>query len=105
MGVTNPYESGFIQNLEQYEAQAVLPTFHSGVASYTQSDMARFLGVVGAFQNYNLQPAWDTSWGNAVLQYQGASGVTASLTDSGNLIQFSRTQSSSSTTLYQRAHE
>jgi hypothetical protein len=104
LGVTNPYEAGFIQNLEQYEAQAVLPTFHSGVPSYTQTDMARYLGVVDAFQKYNLQPAWDAGWNGAILDYQGSGGATASLTDTGTLLQFGTEQSGSSTTLYQRVH-
>jgi hypothetical protein len=103
LGVTNPYESGFVQNLEQLEAQAVLPTFHSEVPSYTQTDMARYLGVVDAFQNDNLQPAWNTAWNGAIMAYQGSGGATASLTDSGTVIQLATSQSGS-TTLYQRAH-
>ena len=104
LGVINPYESGFIQDVEQYEAQAVLPTFHTTVPNYSQTDMARYLGVVDAFQSYNLQPAWDAAWNDTILEWQGSGGVTASLTDTGTSIQFASQQSSSSTVLYQRAH-
>jgi hypothetical protein len=104
LGVTNPYDEGFVVNLEQYEGQAVLPTFHSGVSSYTQTDMARFLGVINAFQTYNLQPAWDTAWNGAIVKYQGTGGVTATLTDTGTIVQFATQNSSTVTNLYQRAH-
>jgi hypothetical protein len=103
LGTSNPYEAGFLPMLEQYEAQAVLPTFHNG-PSYTQTDMARYLGVVNAFQTYNLQPAWDTSWNGAIMAYQSASGVTAALTDTGTILQLATAQSGTSTVLYSRAH-
>ncbi|MBV8731593.1 MAG: hypothetical protein JO336_17440, partial [Acidobacteriia bacterium] len=104
LGVTNPYEGGFVANLSQYEAQAVLPTFHSDIPDYTQADMARYLNVVSAFQKYSLQPAWDSAWNGAEVHYGGTNGSSASLTDSGTAIQLTLNQPSASTVLYQRAH-
>ena len=87
LGTTDPNTAGFVPNLSQYEGQAVLPTFRTEISSYTQPDVARFLNVIAAFQKYNLSPAWDTSWNGAVVKYQGSGGVTATLTDTGSLVQ------------------
>jgi uncharacterized protein (TIGR03437 family) len=105
LGTTNPDTAGFVPNLAQYEGQAVLPTFHTEIASYTQPDVARFLNVISAFEKYNLSPAWDTPWNGAVIKYQGTGGATATVTDTGSLLQFIlQLGSGSSTTLYTRAH-
>jgi hypothetical protein len=106
LGVPNPYEAGFLAELEQYEGQAVVPTYHVGCCpaypDYTQPDMARYMKVVSAFQTNNLQPAWDTNWNGAVVSYAGANGASASLTDSGTLMQL--VQQPAASLLYQRVH-
>jgi uncharacterized protein (TIGR03437 family) len=104
LGTTNPDTAGFAPNLSQYEGQAVLPTFRTEISSYSQPDVARFLNVIAAFQKYNLVPAWDTGWNGAVMKYQGTSGITAAVTDTGSLVQFTVQQSSGSSVLYTRAH-
>jgi uncharacterized protein (TIGR03437 family) len=104
LGTTNPDSTGFIPNLSQYEAQAVLPTLRTEVSSYSQPDLARFLGVITAFQKYSLTPAWDTPWNGAAMRYQGSGGVAGTLNDSGTLVQFTEQTASSQTTLYTRAH-
>jgi uncharacterized protein (TIGR03437 family) len=100
LGTTNPDTAGFISNLAQYEGQAVVPTLRSGIASYSQPDVARFMSVIAAFEKYNLAPAWDALWNGAVMKYQGTSGATATLIDNGSLIQFA----APSGVLYTRVH-
>lgn len=104
LGTTNPRTAGFVTNLSQYEGQAVLPTFRTEISSYTQPDVARFLNVIKAFENYNLTPAWDASWNGAVVKYEGSGGVTATLTDTGSLVQFTVQQPATSSVLYTRVH-
>jgi uncharacterized protein (TIGR03437 family) len=105
LGTTNPNDAGFVTNLAQYEGQAVLPTFHTEIASYTQPDIARFFNVISAFEKYNLSPAWDTPWNGAVIKYQGTGGTAATLTDTGSIVQFTlQPGSGSPATLYTRAH-
>ena len=104
LGTTDPNTAGFVPNLSQYEGQAVLPTLRTEISSYTQPDVARFMNVIGAFQKYNLAPAWDAAWNGAVVEYQGTGGVTAALTDTGSLVQFTLQQAGASSVLYSRAH-
>lgn len=104
LGTTDPNTAGFVPNLAQYEGQAVLPTFRTEIASYSQPDVARFMNVIAAFQKYNLSPAWDTAWNGAVIEWQGTGGVSATVTDSGSLVRFTLQQPGSSTVLYTRAH-
>jgi uncharacterized protein (TIGR03437 family) len=104
LGTTDPNEAGFVANLSQYEGQAVLPTFRTELSSYTQPDVARFLNVIAAFEKYNLAPAWDAAWNGAVVKYQGSGGVTATLTDTDSLVQFTVQSSGTSSVVYTRAH-
>ncbi|HTR38575.1 MAG TPA: hypothetical protein VMH80_21865 [Bryobacteraceae bacterium] len=104
LGTTNPDTAGFVPNVSQYEGQAVLPTFRTEIANYAQPDIARFFRVIAAFQKYNLSPAWDTPWNGAVVKYQAAGGVTATLTDTGTIVQLSQQQSGASSVLYTRVH-
>ena len=82
----------------------MLSTLRTPVTAATQPDMARYLNAIHAFENYALAPAWDTPWNGAGMVYKGSGGATASITDTGTLIQFSLQQGASSTTLYQRVH-
>ena len=104
LGALNPDSVGFIALIAPYEGQAVLPTLPTPLTAATQPDMARYLNAIHAFENYALTPAWDTPWNGARMVYKGSGGATASITDSGTLIQFSLQQGSSSSTLYQRVH-
>jgi hypothetical protein len=110
LGVPNPNEGGFLALLEQNEGQAVLPTYSvnnfsgTNVPDYSDPDVARFMKVVRAFQTNNLQPAWDSNWNGAELLYTGANGTSATLTDSGTLLQFNLISQSGTNNLYQRVH-
>ncbi len=100
----NPDEPGFLAELAQYEGQAVLPTLHTQLPALTQTDMARWMKTVSAFQQYSLAPAWDTDWNGALVSYQGTNGAQATLTDDGSIVEFALQQQDSSTTLYQHLH-
>jgi Domain of unknown function (DUF6259) len=109
LAVLNPDEAGFLKWFQQYEGQALLPTY--GTPYYieqqrdlTQLDWARYKRLALAFQQHGLRPAWDTAWNGAVVQYQGAAGAQARLTDSGTLVQFALQQTSDAGTVYQRVH-
>jgi uncharacterized protein (TIGR03437 family) len=107
----NPYESGFLRVFQQFQAQAVLPTYdakgnlNANAPDYTQPDMARHLRIVKAFQENALQPDWDTNWGGAVLRYKGTNGSSATLTDTGTIAQFSLQNAGGSTLLSQYVHD
>ncbi len=108
LGYPNPYEAGFLDYFTQYEGQAVLPTYSLGFAypdqpNYTNPDMLRQLGVIQAFQQYQLTPDWDADWGSANLQYRG-SGATARLTDDGTSVQLQLQKAQGSSILYRRVH-
>ena len=108
LAVPNPFEGGFLNFLRQYEGQAVLPTFATGfntssAPNYAQAEMARYLKVVSAFQQNQLQPHWDSDWAGAIMQYVGANGPAA-ITDDGKLLQFDVQQPDGTARIYQRVH-
>ncbi len=108
LALPNPYEAGYLHFVPQYEAQAVLPTFSVGFTDadrppYGNADMARLMGVVGAFQKFHLAPDWDQDWSGDVVRYAG-DGATAALRDDGTYVTFTVTEPAQSTVLYQRVH-
>ena len=111
LGTLNPYEGGFVSFLQQYEKQAVLPTYHSpnypgDGPNYSNPDMARYMKVVTAFQKDNLSPAWDQKWNTSTVLYSGSNSSSASLADNGSLVSFTlQDQGTSPSVLYQRVHD
>lgn len=109
LGVLNPDETGFMSWYTQYEGQAILPTFATlyyvgQQPDYALPDWVRYARIVDAFQKYDLEPAWDTPWNGAVVQYRGANGASARTLDSGTLAQFILNAAGTSSVLYSRVH-
>jgi uncharacterized protein (TIGR03437 family) len=105
----NPYEAGFLSYFSQYEGQTVLPTFSLGFAAadqpnYSDPDMARQMKVLGAFQQYALEPQWDAAWNGAVIEYSG-NGASAALADDGTLVNFTLNAAGAAAPLYRRWHD
>src|SRR5262249_14530994 len=67
-------------------------------------DMARHMRLLSAIQQNDLVPDWDTNWNGAIMRYKGVIGASATLTDSGTLIQFNLQNSAGTIPVYRRAH-
>jgi hypothetical protein len=97
----NPGEPGFLQWMQQYETQGVLPLMHAdAVYRAAEPSFARLFAQFRQWQAHNFTPYWNGDWNAAVLRYRGTDGAAASLTNDGTLT----TLTSSTGVLYQRVH-
>jgi hypothetical protein len=97
----NPGEPGFLQWMQQYEAQGVLPLLHTdAVYRPTQLAFARLFEHVRQWQAHNYSPDWSGNWNSAVLRYNGTDGASATLSNDGTLT----TLTGSNGIVYQRVH-
>jgi hypothetical protein len=88
---TPPDEPGFIDYMNRYEAQGILPTFH--IAKPTDLTGARpgnewLLNLIATWQKHGFRPDWERDWGADVFRYISADGGTeAVVAESGNTVQ------------------
>ncbi|MGH9445796.1 MAG: hypothetical protein ACRD3O_08735, partial [Terriglobia bacterium] len=100
-----PDEPGFIDYMERYEQQGILPTIPASDASALTNPslgMQRLLNLIHTWQQYDFKPDWGSNWGNDLFRYVSADGsASAVLQDSGNIISLN----AANHMVYQRVHD
>ena len=97
----NPGEPGFLQWMQQYETQGVLPLMHSDATGRAaELAFARLFRQVRQWQSHNYVPDWSRNWDSNTFCYRGSDGSTAALSNDGILT----TLMAGNQISYQRVH-
>jgi len=98
---TDPNFMSFVALIEREGILPVLVVNGPSDLDPTDADNARLLYWLESWQANGFQPAWSADWTGSLIQYQGVSGATAALSDSGSVISLD----AGGSPLYQRVHD
>ncbi len=98
---TDPNFKSFVALVEREGILPVLVVNGASDLDLTNADNARLLHWLESWQANGFQPAWSGDWTGSLIPYQGVSGATATLSDSGSVISLN----AGGTPLYQRIHD
>jgi len=98
---TDPNFVSFVALIEREGIMPVLVVNGASDLNLANADNARLLHWLESWQANEFQPAWSADWTGSLIQYQGAAGSTATLSDSGSVIRLAADK----TPLYQRVHD
>lgn len=109
LGYPNPDAAGFLPFFVQYEGQLALPMFSTNYSLSTPTDFGapefvRYLRLVDAVQQHDLEFDWETPWNGARARYRGSDGATLTISESEHVMSATLRSGASDTVLYRRAY-